>query len=85
MMPYLDKDTNVLYVASTGSPTIQFFHFTNPGNDNSAKNQYVERLGTFKSNADFKGFAVADKLYVDVKKIEVNQAWHLGKDRLLPI
>jgi len=88
MLPHLDADTGVLYVASSGSPTVQMFHFPKKGggtNEGNTNEKYVERLGTYKSKTDFKGFAVADKIFADVKKVEVNKAWHLGKDRMIPI
>jgi coronin-7 len=77
-IPHYDEDTNVLWIANSGSAMVQMYRI-------SPSPPYIEMLNEYKSMADTTGHAFVHKTSVDVKKVEVARSLKLSKDKIIPI
>jgi len=77
-IPFFDEDTNVLWMANSGSSMVQMYGI-------STSMPFIEILGEYKSMADSTGQAFVHKTSLDVKKVEIARSLKLSKDKIIPI
>jgi len=78
IMPFFDRDTNVLFLAGKGDGNIRYYEIVDEA-------PYIHYLTEFKSNTPQRGMAMLPKRAVNVSECEIVRLLKLGPKLMEPI
>jgi len=78
LMPFFDKDTNILFLAGKGDGNIRYFEVVDEA-------PYVHFLSEFKSNTPQRGMCMVPKRALNVSECEIVRLMKVGVSKVEPI